>query len=72
MLIAEKNINTRKDKSNKIIHNQREIILNDLSKKYKIKHFYRVIFYEKNTTIRGFKVFYNRRYFLNFRSCLKN
>ena len=35
------NINTRqlKDRSHKTIHNQREIILDDLSKKYKIKHF---------------------------------
>ena len=27
------------DRSHKTIHNQREIILYDLSKKYKIKHF---------------------------------
>ena len=33
------NINTWQDRPHKIIHNQRDIILYDLSKKYKIKHF---------------------------------
>jgi hypothetical protein len=35
------NINTwqLQDRSHKTIHNQREIILYDLSKKYEIKHF---------------------------------
>jgi hypothetical protein len=54
------NINTWQDRSHKIIHNQRETILYDSSKKYKIKHFSTSYFlWEKYHNIQNVHVAYS-------------